>query len=73
MTSQWRKLSTDQYPRKGELILVRNDKSIYPHLLIARGSLDWWWYKDTEKDNGMGSGTKLSFHGLTEWLLVGEV
>jgi len=69
----WRDFEDGCYPRRGELILIRNESSTYERVLIADGSLDWWWYDSTAKGHGLGSGTKLSFHGITQWLLVGEV
>lgn len=80
MTSRWIELRNGQYPRKGEIILVRGSKGsdgldIYPHLLYAEGQLDWWVYDSNFKkffdaNNGVCSGTKLSFHGITHWMLV---
>ena len=76
MTARWIELKNGQYPRAGELILVRGHEefSIYPHVLYAEGNLDWWVYNDSfikfMKNNKECSGTKLSFHGITHWMLV---
>ena len=76
MTGRWTEFKDGQYPRKGELILVRGqgENPIYPHVLYAEGQLDWWVYDENfirfMKNNHECSGTKLSFHGLTHWMLV---
>ena len=71
---RWIELKDGQYPRKGELIMVRDKKSIYPYLLCAEGNLDWWvWNESAQsffKRHHEFSGTKLSFHGITHWILL---
>ena len=73
MEDRWIKFKNGQYPRKNELIMVRSETSIYPHLLIAEDQLDWWKYNEkykSEYEKGHYSGTKLSFHGLSHWALL---
>lgn len=61
-------------PRKGELIMVKSQSGIYPHLLYVEGPRDWWVWDEGARAffdrNGECSGTKLSFHGITHWTLL---
>lgn len=72
--NRWIELKDGQHPRKGELIMVRDIESIYPHLLIAEGPLDWWvWDGPCQRfyqANKVYSGTKLSVRGFTHWTLL---
>lgn len=75
-SDQWKKLQDGNLPRKGEIILVKNT-TVYPRVLIADGPHDWYEYKeehekDYEQGNFAASGCKLSIHGITHWLRVGE-
>lgn len=70
---RWIKFKDGQYPRKGELIMVKSSTGIYPRLLVVEDSLKWWVYLEEDAErykNGDFSGTQLSFHGLTHWTLL---
>ena len=62
--SEWIKFENGQYPRKGEIIVVKGygQPEIYPHLLKVVDSLSFYLYADPS--------TKLSFHNLTHWKLI---
>ena len=62
--SQWIEFKDGQYPRKGEIIVVKGvgEPEIYPYLLRVEGSCDFYRLDD--------SSTKLAFRGLTHWKLI---
>jgi len=64
---KWIEFKNGQYPRKGEVIVVKNDSAknlqIYEYLIyVESGSTGFCRYHDHS--------TKLSFHGLTHWQLI---
>lgn len=79
--SHWRELKDYSCPRRGELFLVKfedlpEEKKYYAHLLIAENSTDFWCYNNEHHNDykkGIFGGTKLSFHGITHWKLIGEI
>ncbi len=65
--SNWIELKDSQLPRKGELIVVKNDsmpkeKQVYPHLVLVKKSLEWVQYDD--------DCCIVSIHGITHWKLI---
>ena len=59
--NKWIELRNGQYPRNGELIVVRDEKSIYTQILRVT---------DRFERTGEYAGTRLSFHGITHWKLL---
>jgi hypothetical protein len=69
----WIPFGNDTQPRRGEIIVVRSKAGVYDRLLIVEGTLKFWVYHGADRElyeRGDFSGTSLSFHGLTEWMLI---
>ena len=72
--NKWIELRNGQYPRNGELIVVRDEKSIYTQILRVTDRFEWYVWDNFACDHfertGEYAGTRLSFHGITHWKLL---
>lgn len=76
MDNRWVEFEDGQLPKRGDLVMARFGKMIYPQLLIVAGPREWWVWDDRgqeifERTHKYG-GTSIKFEMLSHWTLIDE-